>query len=154
MMRVLRMRLNDVSEDDIYTLVGHTLAGRGYDDYESGLVKHLKVSETIIDAEMAGRSAPNYTIKVWCDDDGIDGNCTCPYSQGFDVCQHVAAVLFKWVYERVDEGVTEAQLRQGLERLSKSALADLLMEAGKESPTLYHKLSGIVDKMAQRSESR
>jgi len=140
------MKLNDVTEDDIYTLVGHTLAGRGYDDYESGLVKNLRVSETAIDAEMAGRSSPNYTVKVWYDDDGIDGNCTCPYSQGFDVCQHVAAVLFEWVYERVDEGVVESQIRQELQRLSKSELTDLLIEAGKDNPMFYQRLTALVDK--------
>lgn len=145
------MKLEGITEDDIYALVGHTLAGRGYDYYESGMVTNLKVRGTTIDAEVAGRSCPSYTVKVWCDDNGIDGNCTCPYSQGFDVCKHVAAVLFEWIYERVDEtpdsSISEAQLRQAVENLSKSELAELLMELVKDNGALYQKLRVLVEKI-------
>ena len=143
------MKLKEIIEDDIYVLVGHALTGRGYDDYESGMVKNLKVRGNTIDAEVAGRLCPSYTVKVWCDDDGIDGNCTCPYSQGYDVCQHVAAVLFAWIYERVDEtrdsAIGELQLRQGLENLSKSELAELLMEVVRDNDALYQKLRALVE---------
>ena len=153
-MRVLRMKLNDITADDIYALVGHTLAGRGYDDYESGLVKHLKVRETTIDAEVAGRLCASYTVKIWWESDGIDGNCTCPYSQGIDVCQHVAAALFEWVHESIGEtpgsAASESQLRQELENLSKSELTDLLIETVKDNDALYQKLRALVEKIVAR----
>ena len=152
------MKLKEITEDDIYVLVGHTSTGRGYDDYESGMVKNLKVRGTTIDAEVAGRLCPSYTVKVWCDDDGIDGNCTCPYSQGVDVCQHVAAVLFAWIYERVDEtpssAIGELQLRQGLENLSKPELAELLMEVVRDNDALYQKLRALVESIGDVRRNR
>ena len=145
------MKLTDITADDIYALVGHTLAGRGYDDYESRLVKHLKVRETTIEAEVAGRLYASYTVKISWESDGIDGICTCPYSKGIDVCQHVAAVLFEWVYDRIDEipssVASESQLRQDLENLSKSELCDLLMEAVDGNNALFQKLRALVEKM-------
>ena len=138
------MRLKEIAEDDIYDLVGSTLAGRGYDYYESGMVLSLTVRGGSIRAEVAGRSAPSYIVKIWCDADGVDGTCTCPYSQGVDVCKHVAAVLFEWVYERAaesaDPAISEAELRQGLENLSKTDLIALILEAAMESDSLYQKL--------------
>ncbi|MCZ6676533.1 MAG: hypothetical protein O7E52_04710 [Candidatus Poribacteria bacterium] len=138
------MTLKEIVEDDIYGLVGHTLAGRGYDYYASGMVLSLRARGGTITAEVAGSSAPSYTVKIWCDEDGVDGTCTCPYSAGIDVCKHVAAALFEWVYERSDEApepaISEVELRRGLENLSKADLVSLLLEAAEESDTVYQKL--------------
>ena len=148
------MKLNDITADDIYVLIGHTLAGRGFDDYESGLVKHLKVRENTVDADVTGRLCPIYTVRIWIENDGLDGHCTCPYSQGLDVCQHVAAVLFEWVYGRVGEipgsADSESRLRQELEHLSKSDLTDLMMEVVKGNNALYQKLRALVKRFGAR----
>ena len=58
------MKLKEVTEDDIYGLVGSTLAGRRYDYYEAGMVLNLKVRGGTITAEVAGRSAPSYTVQI------------------------------------------------------------------------------------------
>ena len=149
-MRMLRMTLSDITADDIYALAGHTLAGRGYDDYESGLVKDLNVRETTIDADVAGRLCLSYTVRIWIENDGLDGHCNCPYSQGLDVCQHVAAVLFEWVYGNVGEipvsRDNESRLRQELEHLSKSDLTELVMESVKGNTALCQKFRALVKK--------
>jgi uncharacterized Zn finger protein len=150
------MTLKEITEDDIYNLVGYTLAGRGYDYYEGGMVLNLKVRGNNITAEVAGRSSPSYTVKLWCDAEGIDGHCTCPYSEGVDVCKHVAAVLFEWVYNRADEAtdavVSEAELRQGLEDLSKEDLISLILEAAAENDSLYQKLRILTEEAETSSE--
>ena len=150
------MKLKDISEDDIYGLVGNTLAGRGFDYYESGMVLDLKVRNGKIIAEVAGSSEPSYTVKIWCDDDGVDGNCTCPYSQGIDVCKHVAAALFEWVYDRADDmedvAVEAETLREGLSRLSKEQLIALLIEAVEENEALYQKVRILTEPEASDAE--
>ena len=151
------MRLQEITEDDIYALVGHTLAGRGYDYYEARMVMNLKARANTITAEVAGSSFPSYTVKIWCDEDGLDGNCTCPYSQGFDVCKHVAAILFEWIYEQADEAadtaISEAEPRQGLENLSKEVLINLVIEAAEENDSLYQKLRVLIEKVEPGGET-
>lgn len=144
------MRLKEVTEDDIYGLVGSTSAGRGYDYYEAGMVLNLKVRGGTITAEVAGRSAPSYTVQIWCDEEGVDGKCTCPYSDGIGVCKHVAAVLFEWVYEHTEEAadvaLSEAELRQGLENLSNEDLVSWVIEAAEENESLYQKLRILIER--------
>jgi uncharacterized Zn finger protein len=150
------LKLKDITEDDIYALVGHTLAGRGFDYYESGRVLNLKVRNGKIIAEVAGNYEPSYTVKIWCDEDGVDGNCTCAYSQGIDVCKHVAAVLFEWVYNRAAQmegsAVEEAKLRQDLGCLSKEDLISLLIEAIEENDSLYQKIRVLTETVEADAE--
>ncbi len=150
------MTLRAITEDDIYDLVGPTLAGRGYDYYNAGMVMSLKVRGSTITAEVAGQSVPSYTVKIRCDEDEVDGTCTCPYSQGVDVCKHVAAVLFEWVYERAEESadstISEAEFRQGLENLSKEALISLILEAADENDALYQKLRILIERTEPTGE--
>ncbi len=79
---------------------------RGYDYCCDGAVVNMQVSDDIITADVMGRDIYEVEITL-CDGEVIDMECSCPYALEGNNCKHMAAVLYEWSENEVQEEESE-----------------------------------------------
>ncbi|MDD5162833.1 MAG: SWIM zinc finger family protein [Candidatus ainarchaeum sp.] len=132
-----KMKLKDITEDDITDFADSAvIAGRGFDYYESGMVKSFQVEGDRIIAKVLGSSG-KYDPEVWIKDGELDASCNCPY-EGY-CCKHIAAVLYKWVNEKgkqsnkKTENTKMPDLKKVLSTVEKPKLEEILNQLAEKN---------------------
>lgn len=75
---------------------------RGYDYYLENAVKNLDVSDDIIKADVIG--SEDYEVEISLSNGEVtDMYCSCPYASDGRNCKHMAAVLYEWSENEVEE---------------------------------------------------
>lgn len=79
---------------------------RGYNYYCENAVKNLDVSGDIIRADVIG--SKDYEVEISLDNGAVtDMYCSCPYALDGRNCKHMAAALYEWSENDVDENTDE-----------------------------------------------
>lgn len=100
----------------------NTILSRGYEYYNDGLVDDILIKGTTVTAKVHGSSV--YDVSVELDDNEfLDGDCTCPYSESGLYCKHIAALLYYLENENLDENnsynTKEQVIRNSLNKIKK-----------------------------------
>lgn len=75
---------------------------RGYDYYLENAVENLDVSDDIIRADVIG--SEDYEVEISLSNGEVtDMYCSCPYALDGRNCKHMAAVLYEWSENEVEE---------------------------------------------------
>ncbi len=75
---------------------------RGYDYYCENAVENLDISEDIIRADVIGTE--DYEVEISLNNGAVtDMYCSCPYALDGRNCKHMAAVLYEWSENDIDE---------------------------------------------------
>lgn len=75
---------------------------RGYDYYCENTVENLDISEDIIRADVIG--SEDYEVEISLNNGEVtDMYCSCPYALEGRNCKHMAAVLYEWSENEVEE---------------------------------------------------
>lgn len=75
---------------------------RGYDYYCENAVENLDVADDIIRADVIG--SEDYEVEISLSDGVVtDMYCSCPYAIGGRNCKHMAAVLYEWSENDIQE---------------------------------------------------
>ncbi len=79
---------------------------RGYDYYCENAVENLDVSDDIIRADVIG--SEDYEVEISLNNGEVtDMYCSCPYALDGSNCKHMAAVLYEWSENDIDENEDE-----------------------------------------------
>lgn len=113
---------------------------RGWDYYREDRVHIIERDENKILALVDGSDISSYEVKIELSNDAIiDMTCTCPYTEDFNNCKHMAAVLYATSKPLGDL----ASADQSLDSLQKIILAmsekdakNLLLSEAQENPIL------------------
>lgn len=96
--KVAIMKLEDISEDDIWQIADYSaIVARGLDYYETGQVSSMIVSDDGIRAKVKG-SFGEYDVGISIEDGEVDVECDCPF-KGYG-CKHIVAVLYRFINEK------------------------------------------------------
>lgn len=75
---------------------------RGYDYYCENAVENLDISDDIIRADVIG--SEDYEVEISLSNGEVtDMYCSCPYALDSRNCKHMAAVLYEWSENEVEE---------------------------------------------------
>ena len=75
---------------------------RGYDYYCDDAVENMEVSDDIIRADVIG--SEDYEVEISLSNGEVtDMYCSCPYASDGRNCKHMAAVLYEWSENEVEE---------------------------------------------------
>lgn len=75
---------------------------RGYDYYCDDAVENMEVSDDIIRADVIG--SEDYEVEISLSNGEVTGMyCSCPYALDGRNCKHMAAVLYEWSENEVEE---------------------------------------------------
>lgn len=75
---------------------------RGYDYYLENAVENIDISEDIIRADVIG--SEDYEVEISINNGEVtDMYCSCPYALDGRKCKHMAAVLYEWSENEVEE---------------------------------------------------
>lgn len=75
---------------------------RGYDYYLENAVENLDISDDIIRADVIG--SEDYEVEISLSNGEVtDMYCSCPYALDGRNCKHMAAVLYEWSENEVEE---------------------------------------------------
>lgn len=75
---------------------------RGYDYYCENAVENLDVSNDVIRADVIG--SEDYEVEISLSrGEVVDMYCSCPYASDGRNCKHMAAVLYEWSENKVEE---------------------------------------------------
>ncbi|MFW6161558.1 MAG: SWIM zinc finger family protein [Planctomycetota bacterium] len=118
---------------------------RGVGYYESNRVVELLEDGEGLFARVAGTEV--YTVRLWVDEDTVDGTCTCPMGEAGVFCKHCVAAGLTWLADegRLEDEWDEAEppaspvrssgptvslddIREYLAAQDKAALVDLLVD--------------------------
>ena len=116
---------------------------RGYDYYCDGAVENMEVGHDDIQADVVGTE--DYEVEISLNDGEVtDMYCSCPYAAGGNNCKHMAAVLYEWTADIMDEDEPE-------DMDNDAEYSDLF------KPTVtvcdYKKKSAAVEKLVSSAES-
>ena len=79
---------------------------RGYDYYCDGAVENIEIGRDDIRADVVGTE--DYEVEISLNDGKVtDMYCSCPYAAGGNNCKHMAAVLYEWTADIMDEDEPE-----------------------------------------------
>lgn len=79
---------------------------RGYDYYCENAVENLNVSDDVIRADVIGTD--DYEVEISLNNGEVtDMYCSCPYALDGRNCKHMAAVLYEWSENFIDENKGE-----------------------------------------------
>jgi uncharacterized Zn finger protein len=124
-----------LSQAQISTLIDDRYIERGRAYLKAGLVELTRVTPATVAARCAGTRV--YTTSLSLRNGKLSGTCTCPAAYEFGPCKHMAATALAVMAQpdgyRPSPVVTAraaqaSRLEQKLMRMSKKALADLVMQ--------------------------
>ena len=147
MVHLLNLRLKV-----IYTLIiivaSHILE-RGYDYYCDGAVENIEIGRDDLRADVVGTE--DYEVEISLNDGKVtDMYCSCPYAAGGNNCKHMAAVLYEWTADIMDEDEPEDTDNEDMDDDADAESMDLFEPA--VTVCDYKKKSAAVEKLVTSAE--
>lgn len=128
--------------------VSHILE-RGYDYYCDGAVENIEIGRDDIRADVVGTE--DYEVEISLNDGKVtDMYCSCPYAAGGNNCKHMAAVLYEWTADIMDEDEPEDTDNEDMDNDADAESMDLFEPA--VTVCDYKKKSAAVEKLVTSAE--
>lgn len=122
---------------------------RGYDYYCDGAVENIEIGRDDIRADVVGTE--DYEVEISLNDGKVtDMCCSCPYAAGGNNCKHMAAVLYEWTADIMDEDEPEDTDNEDMDNDADAESMDLFEPA--VTVCDYKKKSAAVEKLVTSAE--
>lgn len=122
---------------------------RGYDYYCDGAVENIEIGRDDIRADVVGTE--DYEVEISLNDGKVtDMYCSCPYAAGGNNCKHMAAVLYEWTADIMDEDEPEDTDNEDMDDDEDAESMDLFEPA--VTVCDYKKKSAAVEKLVTSAE--
>lgn len=122
---------------------------RGYDYYCDGAVENIEIGRDDIRADVVGTE--DYEVEISLNDGKVtDMYCSCPYATGGNNCKHMAAVLYEWTADIMDEDEPEDTDNEDMDDDEDAESMDLFEPA--VTVCDYKKKSAAVEKLVTSAE--
>ena len=122
---------------------------RGYDYYCDGAVENIEIGRDDIRADVVGTE--DYEVQISLNDGKVtDMYCSCPYAAGGNNCKHMAAVLYEWTADIMDEDEPEDTDNEDMDNDADAESMDLFEPA--VTVCDYKKKSAAVEKLVTSAE--
>lgn len=122
---------------------------RGYDYYCDGAVENIEIGRDDLRADVVGTE--DYEVEISLNDGKvIDMYCSCPYATGGNNCKHMAAVLYEWTADIMDEDEPEDTDNEDMDDDEDAESMDLFEPA--VTVCDYKKKSAAVGKLVTSAE--
>lgn len=122
---------------------------RGYDYYCDGAVENIEIGHDDIRADVVGTE--DYEVEISLNDGKVtDMYCSCPYAAGGNNCKHMAAVLYEWTADIMDENEPEDTDNEDMDDDADAESMDLFEPA--VTVCDYKKKSAAVEKLVTSAE--
>lgn len=122
---------------------------RGYDYYCDGAVENIEIGRDDIRADVVGTE--DYEVEISLNDGKVtDMYCLCPYAAGGNNCKHMAAVLYEWTADIMDEDEPEDTDNEDMDNDADAESMDLFEPA--VTVCDYKKKSAAVEKLVTSAE--
>ena len=122
---------------------------RGYDYYCDGAVENIEIGRDDIRADVVGTE--DYEVEISLNDGKVtDMYCSCPYAAGGNNCKHMAAVLYEWTADIMDEDEPEDTDNEDEDDDEDAESMDLFEPA--VTVCDYKKKSAAVEKLVTSAE--
>lgn len=122
---------------------------RGYDYYCDGAVENIEIGRDDIRADVVGTE--DYEVEISLNDGKVtDMYCSCPYAAGGNNCKHMAAVLYEWTADIMDENEPEDTDNEDVDDDEDAESMDLFEPA--VTVCDYKKKSAAVEKLVTSAE--
>ena len=122
---------------------------RGYDYYCDGAVENIEIGRDDIRADVVGTE--DYEVEISLNDGKVtDMYCSCPYAAGVNNCKHLAAVLYEWTADIMDEDEPEDTDNEDMDNDADAESMDLFEPA--VTVCDYKKKSAAVEKLVTSAE--
>lgn len=122
---------------------------RGYDYYCDGAVENIEIGRDDIRADVVGTE--DYEVEISLNDGKVtDMYCSCPYAAGGNNCKHMAAVLYEWTADIMDEDEPEDTGNEDMDNDADAESMDLFEPA--VTVCDYKKKSAAVEKLVTSAE--
>lgn len=122
---------------------------RGYDYYCDGAVENIEIGRDDIRADVVGTE--DYEVEISLNDGKVtDMYCSCPYAAGGNNCKHMAAVLYEWTADIMDEDEPEDTDNEDMDNDANAESMDLFEPA--VTVCDYKKKSAAVEKLVTSAE--
>lgn len=123
---------------------------RGYDYYCDGAVENIEIGRDDLRADVVGTE--DYEVEISLNDGKVtDMYCSCPYAAGGNNCKHMAAVLYEWTADIMDEDEPEDTDNEDMDDDEDAESMDLFKPA--VTVCDYKKKSAAVEKLVASAES-
>ncbi len=122
---------------------------RGYDYYCDGAVENIEIGRDDIRADVVGTE--DYEVEISLNNGKVtDMYCSCPYAAGGNNCKHMAAVLYEWTADIMDEDEPEDTDNEDMDNDADAESMDLFEPA--VTVCDYKKKSAAVEKLVTSAE--
>lgn len=122
---------------------------RGYDYYCDDAVENIEIGRDDIRADVVGTE--DYEVEISLNDGKVtDMYCSCPYAAGGNNCKHMAAVLYEWTADIMDEDEPEDTDNEDMDNDADAESMDLFEPA--VTVCDYKKKSAAVEKLVTSAE--
>lgn len=122
---------------------------RGYDYYCDGAVENIEIRRDDLRADVVGTE--DYEVEISLNDGKVtDMYCSCPYAAGGNNCKHMAAVLYEWTADIMDEDEPEDTDNEDMDDDADAESMDLFEPA--VTVCDYKKKSAAVEKLVTSAE--
>ena len=122
---------------------------RGYDYYCDGAVENIEIGRDDLRADVVGTE--DYEVEISLNDGKVtDMYCSCPYAAGGNNCKHMAAVLYEWTADIMDEDEPEDTDNEDMDDDEDAESMDLFEPA--VTVCDYKKKSAAVEKLVTAAE--
>lgn len=122
---------------------------RGYDYYCDGAVENIEIGRDDLRADVVGTE--DYEVEISLNDGKVtDLYCSCPYAAGGNNCKHMAAVLYEWTADIMDEDEPEDTDNEDMDDDADAESMDLFEPA--VTVCDYKKKSAAVEKLVTSAE--
>lgn len=122
---------------------------RGYDYYCDGAVENIEIGRDDLRADVVGTE--DYEVEISLNDGKVtDMYCSCPYAAGGNNCKHMAAVLYEWTADIMDEDEPEDTDNEDEDDDEDAESMDLFEPA--VTVCDYKKKSAAVEKLVTSAE--
>ena len=121
----------------------------GYDYYCDGAVGNIEIGRDDLRADVVGTE--DYEVEISLNDGKVtDMYCSCPYAAGGNNCKHMAAVLYEWTADIMDEDEPEDTDNEDMDDDADAESMDLFEPA--VTVCDYKKKSAAVEKLVRSAE--
>ena len=143
--------MRDLSEPTLKKLAGDVTYRRGLDYFKSGAVEEIRIKGNIISATVMG-SMP-YQVKLRLSNQGVDGSCDCPASDGMDFCKHCVATALVYLQQKTEldslsQGDGNERITACLMQMDKPQLIKEIMTIIEHDPHLEKRWLQKADRAA------
>lgn len=122
---------------------------RGYDYYCDGAVENIEIGRDDLRADVVGTE--DYEVEISLNDGKVtDMYCSCPFAAGGNNCKHMAAVLYEWTADIMDEDEPEDTDNEDMDDDADAESMDLFEPA--VTVCDYKKKSAAVEKLVTSAE--